>query len=412
MLEWNDVVFLPMLRDCKRKIATHHKHKKGRVFAVISLATSLGAGAFWTIFPLILEENLQSDFKVGIYYSLIAFFGLIGSILSTWLFQRYSKVLITKISLSTSLIALFGMTMAKNIWHISGLDVPRSICIMLTGIALSLFVRDFAKNEELPLEEGRYYLYGNIGWFIGPALGGYAAKFFGNESVFIIAGVFYCVALMIFLHQHLVVKNPALSHKKHEEGIGDLFANIRLYFRNSELIKVFLVALGMYLWFYTSGIYIPLQIISLGFSPEVVGLVISGSMLPLLILEARVGGEAKEGGTKKYIVDGYAILMASVLSFVLLAERPLLLLVAFCLINIGAALIEPLQEAYFFKVVKKPEKERFFGIYHASEPLASIIAPMIGGFLIAIGGYNGLWIGMACVMAVFTLISFSIKEQY
>ncbi|HEY5713846.1 MAG TPA: MFS transporter, partial [Candidatus Gracilibacteria bacterium] len=87
-----------------------------------------------------------------------------------------------------------------------------------------------------------------------------------------------------------------------------------------------------------------------------------------------------------------------------------ILLFAFALSNIGAALIEPLQEVYFFKEASKHHKEKLFGIYNSADPVANIIGPCIAGYLIIYGGLDWLWIGTAVILFLFFLLSFRIKD--
>ncbi|HEY5713852.1 MAG TPA: hypothetical protein VIT68_00710, partial [Candidatus Gracilibacteria bacterium] len=143
-----------MLRYHSKKIATPHKHKDGRIFAIMALFVGLGSSAFWIIFPLILNNLIHSEAKVGFYYSFMAVLGLIFCLLSTVIFQRYSKIPILKSTLFVLCLGMIGMTAAENIWHLGSLDIIRAICSLFIGISLSLFVKEFATNSNLGLEEG------------------------------------------------------------------------------------------------------------------------------------------------------------------------------------------------------------------------------------------------------------------
>ncbi len=399
-----------MLRHTPYKIATHHTHEQGRIFSWLSLITGIGNGIVFTIFPLILLEKLQSESSVGYYYSIIAVIILVASIYSTVVFQKFSKVTIAKATLFLTILALLSMTFAEQIWHIAGLDIPRIICIITFGVALNIFISDFTKKKDLGKAEGKFYMFSNIGLLIGPLIGGYASKYFGHSSIFVFAAIFYIIALVLFQYQHIYQKHPHIEHGTHKEGIGELFSNIKSYFKNKEFRKVFLVSLGLNFWWKVSIIYIPLEISNLGFSDNIVGWVIALSAVPLILLERFAGKFADNRSIRLSITLGFSILAFFAFFFPLLYSKPYLLLLAFCAVNIGAAWIEPIKETYFFKIAKKSEREKFFGIYNASQPISSILSPLLCGFLYSLGGSNGLWIGTGAFLGLFILNGLWIKK--
>ena len=403
-----------MLRFTSSKLQTHHKNHSARIFAWLSLICGIGSAVFWTIFPLILHGKIHSESIVGYYFSFIALIGLIVSILSTLLFQRYSRIHITKVVFIISILALFFMTFAKNMWQIVGLDIPRAIAEVLIWMSLSLFVHEYSKKANIALEEGRYYLFNNIGWIIGPLIGGYSAKFFGNESIFIVSTFFFLVALLVFLHQGFVVKHPHIQNGIHTEGIRELWDNMKTFLQRVELRKVFFVSLGLTFWWKLRGVYMPLTIENMGYSQDVVGWVMSMGILPLVLLEQYAGRLAQRNGVRTYIILGFTLVAAFVLSFIFASPWPILLFVLFASADIGAAFLEPLRITYFFEVVKKKEAERFFGLYNTAETLGHIMAPLLGGFFLFVGQGNiqYLWGGFFLLFVLFAFGSRTIKKKY
>ena len=207
-----------MLRHTQHKIATHHQNPDGRVFSWLSLITAIGNGIFFTIFPIILLDKLKDESVVGYYYSAIAIIILFACIYSTVLFQRYSRVLIAKVALIGTASVLFLMTLLEQVWSLASFDIIRNISIITLGVALSIFIDDFTERKNLAKAEGKFYMFNNIGLFIGPVIGGYSAKYFGDSSIFVLAGFFYMIAFFVFWYQHIFQKNPHIAHGKHEEG--------------------------------------------------------------------------------------------------------------------------------------------------------------------------------------------------
>lgn len=393
------------------KIKTHSKNDAGRPFAWMALLTSIGFASFITVLAITLSKKLGNDAYVGYFFSFIAFITLITSLMSTIILRKYSKVKIAKAALLTACITFFLFTFAANIRDFLIFDMLRAVSVTLFIIVLSIFVRDFAKENEIALAEGRYYFFSNIGWVIGPFLGGFLAQYFGKEAAFIFAGITFLATFIYLVHQNIIVKNPYIHERKEPEKTENLAKNIKDFFQEKERIKSFFLGIGLYFWWVISKIYIPITIIHIGYSENIVGIVVSASMVPLLIFEVWVTKKAQVEGVKKYITAGYIFLSLIVFAFFFTQKVPLIMLICMIIANIGTAFIEPLHETYFFQITRKKDEERLFGIYNASNPIANILTPLIGAIIISIAGMNGLWIFCGIFLLAVAGIAFSLGKK-
>lgn len=401
-----------MLRTKLHKIPARY-HPDAKIFAWMALFIGLGNATFWTLFPLIISEKIGSEDLVGYYYAIIAGVGFLIALGSYKLFTRYSKVWITKITLAGSFGALVLMSFADLFINFVILDLIRAISVVIITISISLLVRDFSKKTELSMVEGRFYAFANIGWLAGPLIAGIVATKLNNESVFFAAGLSFLVALILFLREHLIIKNPHLHHRKHEESRREFLKNLYEYFKNPELRKVALTVTGLNLWWVIFGIYAPLQLDDLGKSEFVISLVMTLSALPYLIFDPWAGKWAKKNGVKKYIILGYLIMALGTLSFVPTSLKVLTLMILFGAVHIGGALVEPLKDVYFFEVVPKKDDERFFGIYNSGEWAAQIIGPFLSSVVLIFSPkINVVWIVTAIIMGLIGTSLLSIKKKY
>jgi MFS family permease len=392
----------------KKRHRTHHKHDLGKLFAWLALTTGLANAAFWTIFPLVVKNVIKSEALVGIFFSIISVIAFGGSLLSTVILRKISRVKIMKwgyIS-CTIFILLFTLIITKT--HLYFLEIPRALFTLIVGIVLSLYIRDTAKAHQLGLAEGRYYLYANIGWLIGPIIGGYLGQLISRDAVFVFSALLYLTSFLIFQHQHFK-KHPLIKHKKEKQTANELFSNIKYFFKIKELWKVYAIAFGLNYWWAVSSIYIPLYIISNGFGDNVVGWVVAGGILPLVLFEKLIGKLADKHGLRIYLAIGFLILALVTVFFNLISFVPIVLILM-AVVNLGAALIEPLQETYLFKIIKKKDEERFYGVYNTADPLANILGPLIAAGFILMWGLPGVWYGSAAILLIFMLISLKAKK--
>ncbi len=401
-----------MLKLSNQKIKIPHKHPKSRIFLIIAIIIGIANSSFVTILPLIINSKLKDESQVGLYIAFISIIGLLTSIFSTYFFQKFSKKLIIKIALFITFLSLVLMTITNNLLHLVILDILRAIGVLTIGISLSLYIKDFSTKQNIAKHEGFYYFSINIGWLIGPILAGIVAKNFGNQSIFTLSAIFYLIAFLIVLSQEHKIKNKVIQSNQQNKTILSIFTNISDFLKNKEFIKVFIVSSGLNFWWVMGAIYIPLHISNLNYSQQVVGFVVSLGILPLILLESYIGKNAGSSGVKKYIILGFLILSAGTSSFIFLNSWPLILFSMFVLINIGSALIEPLQETYFFEVAKKQEHEEYYGTYNSAKPITNIIGALLGSLFYMLGGIEFVWIGSSVILFLFMTAALFIKNKY
>ena len=139
------------------------------------------------------------------------------------------------------------------------------------------------------------------------------------------------------------------------------------------------------------------------------GWVIAGGILPLVLFEKLIGKLADKHGLRIYLAIGFLIIALITVFFNIISFVPIVLILM-AIVNIGAALIEPLQETYLFKIIKKKDEERFFGVYNTADPLANIIGPLIASVFVLFWGLSGVWYGSAVILLVFMIIALKVKK--
>lgn len=400
-----------MLRYHARRPAIHHEDAEAAKLARLALIVNVGDAAFWTVLPLQIAELAGGDGPVGYYFALVAVVGIAATLLSSRTFERRSKIAIGVVALVVMCALLIGMSLADTLGVLAVFDVPRSVAFLLVTIVLGLLVRDHATAADLAVQEGRFYLYSNLGWLIGPVLAGYGAALVGLAAVFAgIAGVFL-VALVYLLNLHLS-DHPAVTPVADSHRSFVAMQPLIEFLASPRLRRVLVLSLGLELWWIVSSIYIPLAVIDLGYGPETVGWVVTGGIVPLVVLESWVGRKAQLAGTRPYLVAGFLILAVGAASFTVLGFSPELLLFMFAAVNVGAALVEPLADTRFFEVATGEEARRYFGIYNAAAPMASLVGPLLAAVAISLGlGLNGVWLMAAAVLIGCAWIALGVAED-
>lgn len=361
------------------KIRTQHTHHHGILFSKLALLVGLSFSLLNPIFPNYLKSIVLTDSNVSIFYAAMALFMLLAAILSTVILKRVDRTKLTKISLILLSIGTFSFIFSTKLGHVTFGAVIYSLFSIMTTIVLGLFVRDHAKKNDLGEEEGLHYKFQNIGYFIGPFLGGFLAVKMGQEMVFLLSSLIFFFTLLYFHHQHIYEKHPAIINRKfaHKEG---LFKNFKDFFANPERTKAYLITVLLMSWIAFKRLFVPLFVIESGYKDSMTGLILSLSIIPLILLEVKVGKYADRKGVKLPVSLGFLI-MGFLLCVIFFNPFILLSFLLIVIINIGKAFIEPLQEYYLFKNLPNEMEDRLYGVYMTADSVAYFLTSLAGALI-------------------------------
>jgi len=342
------------------------------------------------IFPNFVKEVVGTNEMVSLFYAAMAIAMLLAAILSTVLFSKVERTTIIKWGLIISAVIFFSFIFVNRISELSILQAVKVWVKLFILMALSLFVRDFTKNQNLGQEEGVFYKFHNIGLMAGPVIGGFLAVYYNYEFIFILAALIAFLGYLYFYHQHIIQKHPAIVNRK-KTNPQKLLKNISKFFKNPDRAKAYIVTLILMIWFSFKLLYVPLYVVSEGYKASVSGLVLALSILPLILLEVKIGKYADKKGIRIPVVYGF-LLQGILLFAIFLNPIAWINFILLILIGIGSAMIEPLQEYYLFKHLPKEEEDELYGIYMTADPLAYFLAPALGALSLYFLPFNYLFL--------------------
>lgn len=391
------------------QIRTHHQHVQGRVFAWMALIVALSSGLIKPIFPNFVKLFVGSEEYVSLFYTLTAFIILLAPLVTTIIFRKIARTLVTKISLLISSVTFLLFIFVTRFTSIFIIETIRIWLEMTILIAIGLFVRDFAKTNNLAETEGYHYRFQNIGVLIGPLVGGFIAIKFGYELVFVTAALTTFAAYAYFYHKHVILHHPAIidDHKKADQIV---FSNIKKFFSSAQRTQAYLVTLCFMLWVSFKRLYVPLYVVSLGYLESMSGLILSLSVLPLILMEVRVGHFGDKHGYRKIISLGF-LLMSLFLMAIFFNPFTVFNFLLLIYVNFGGSLIESLQEPLLFKDVDKSEEDQLYGVYMTADPLAFFLAPLIGSIILFFLPFEFLFLVFGLILFTMSLFTWA-KLKY
>jgi len=369
-----------------------------------------GISVLLPIFPTFIESIINSEAYVGYFYSAMSISMIIAGLVSSVFFRKFSRVKILYFVLVVAALATMYFVFVNQFYQLFPLQFVRVFAVLFISMSLALMVHDFTSAKALGKTEGVYFLFTNIGWFLGPFVGGVIARYAGFEPVFVLSGVLLLCSLIYIIHQHLIKKHPslALPHAKpKKDGDENKF---KKYLSNKNRIGAYLVSMVLISWVSFKAVVIPLFVLKMGYGSDTAGLILSLSILPYMLFEVPVGEWADKNGFKKPIITGFFILAFFAMA---VAVSPIFYLDALFIIlgNVGSAMIEPLHDVYFFKNVKNSEEDDMYGIFVTADPLAKFVAPAIISTSLIFLPFQYVFVVFGCLFLVAGFGSFLIKDQ-
>jgi len=334
--------------------------------------------------------------------SIIAVFGLLKMPKIVTRLGNRLTILLFSFFIFTSLILL-------SLGNESFIVIPAFI-LYFTSISfvfssLDIFMEDFSKKSLIGSLRGFYLMVLNLAWVIAQITSGVIISKSSFMGVYFLASGFMILVLFIFIFFLRDFKDPEYTKIP-------LSKTIKSFIKNKHLSKIYLINFILKFFYSWMVIYTPIYLHEyLGFGWEKIGIIFSIMLIPFIILDLPLGKLSDKMGEKKMLIMGFLIIIISVLIIPLITV-PLLWLWAIILFStrIGAATIEIMSEAYFFKVINE-ENANEIGFFRNTYSLSFIIGPLLAiPVLFLVPSFEYLFFILGVVLLFGLLIALRLKD--
>lgn len=369
---------------------------------------SLGYAVATVGVPLYFVQHGLKDAQIGIFTGLIGIITITASLYLPPILERIDQRKLLMASAFTSSISFLLFVFAPTI-AISLLCLALAqVSLHVNGSALNILFKDSTRSkEELTRDAGLLGSFTNLGWFVGPILGGLSLTTFGFEGVFMLAASLISVgALYIFLFPFKTVI------KQRSQLDTALKANIRFYIANPQLRIAYLQGLGVDFWWGLMWTFIPIFMFKEGYSGGAIGLFIALTQLPLFLLEFKTVGFLGKYGFRKIFAAAYGTLaVISLASFFILDVNFTLALGIILVASLALSFIEPLSNLFFFSKVSLLEEERGYPVYATSFLVGNMSAKLLPGLILVALYDKFIFILAAALMGFIAYRALAIKSN-
>lgn len=371
--------------------------------SIISFSSTMGLALIGTIWAVYLNSFLHSASLVGFLATALTVISIISYILFIPVIEKNSKSKIYILALIIYIISYSLYAISSNIWIIIFIAVTVSIVYTLRVISFSLILRDKSKDKEVSRNVGLVYTFINFAWLLGPLVAGFLSEKFGIRSVFISGSFFMLLSILLF-------KSFKIKDDRHERKIDHNFLKLlKDFFKDKNRRFIYILSGGITFWWGFIYIYMPIYIIEKGASDIILGIFLAMISLPLIVSEYYFGKLTQKKGFKRIFFAGYLIVaLSSALAFFISSLYVKLGVLVFA--SIGMAMIEPTTEAYFLRLVKKQNRDKYYGPYNTTTDINYLLSTGLSALFLLYFKFDYLFVFMAIFMGLFAILSTKIKE--
>lgn len=380
--------------------------KEARTFSYMMFFYALSVAILAPVLPkYMMGLSGGMAYYVGIAVAICSLVTLFSSMLISKMMHRLSRIFLLYMGFLLLAIVFIQFLFAQTFHEILIAQIIRGLAISVIFVVIPLMIRDYTDSKSLAREEGVYYWFINLAWVGGPLLGGFLAGYAGVQPVFMLSIATVLMAILFLRHKH--VSDVALNRDDKTDSFAD---SLREFFRNPFLRKAYVVDFGLYIWWSIATVCVPLYLVSYGLLDFAVGIVLSVTLIPLLILEKSIGKHTKQCDLGSNMRNGFILIALAIVAAAVVYNVYFSVLMFF-VASIGAAFIEPIKETYLFSHMDKSRENDLYPVYSTARQLGYLVGPLIGGFVISFLGYQALFLITAFALLPMVFVGHLITKE-
>jgi predicted MFS family arabinose efflux permease len=358
---------------------------------ILSFASFINrSGSMVLLFTsLYLTKELHfSISQAGFIMSMYGIGSIIGSYLGGWLTDRINFFYLLVFSQVVSGLILLLMIVGKTALEISAIVFFYALVADVFRPANSTAIATFSNPANRTRSFSLVRLAVNLGFSVGPAVGGFVALHLGYHLLFVIDAVTsICAGIMLFF---VLPKTNSLhqERKKDETKVKSKSA-----YRDTEYLKfIFFVAIYGIIFFQIFASVPQFFSRELGYGEDLIGLLMAFNGLLVVLVEMPIVGILeKKNQNFKFIIWGVWCLPLCFL-FLLFGKGMLIWAVVYTIvITLSEIFAMPFMMNY---ALSKPPKERqgqYSALYSIAYGIANIAAPSVGLAIADNYGFNAMF---------------------
>ncbi|MEP7080607.1 MAG: MFS transporter [Ginsengibacter sp.] len=376
------------------------------MLSAVMLINRIGAMVLPFLGVYMVAELKFSYSQTGIVLSCYGLGAMAGSTLGGWLTDRIGHFRVQLASIFLSVPVFFLLPLFKEVWALSiGIFILSTITETFRP-ANSVSISVYAKPENITRSFSLNRMAINLGFSIGPALGGvlaaisYNLLFYGNGLAAFLAGL-----LFYFYFKNLEVNKKRDLLNKKEKKVKKIKTGISPWKDKPFLVYSFFCCLYGISFFQLLST-LPLFYRKVHHLSEAnIGLVLASNGITVFLLEMLIVQMAERSMRASLAITAGVTLGAISFLILLIPGGNWVLFVAMLFLSLSEILAMPFMATVTVNRGSKHRKGAYMGLNALSVSSAFVFSPLIGTFVAEHYGFSTLWLGTA-LLCIITAIGF------
>jgi len=349
------------------------------VIAVLNLLTAAGFSLSIPFLSLYLyQERHISMTLVGVIILIGGVFCAVTHVVGGELSDKLGRRLILLIAIGIRVLTYSGMAIligvSAPIWAISLVYIVGQSIGMMARPVLSAMVVDLVPKERLTETYGFLRVALNLGWALGPAIGGYLATFLPYAWLFAVAAL---LAVLSFLFALLFLRESIQKTTEQIESVGILsVVNDRTFLIFAGLSLLVLLVAGQMMS--TLSVF---TVVRMGLSTAQYGLLLTVNGLVVILFQYPVARRLSGMVKSKVLILGSLLYGIGYLFFGWIGSFALAIS-AMVVLTVGEIIFSPVALSVVGELSPEKQRGRYMGFYELSNTLGLTAGPLLGGLLL------------------------------
>ena len=372
-----------MIKLLFNKNLSGYFHRDIWLVTVIGMLNWMGFSMCLPFFSLYLYQERGIPMTViGLIILLIGVVSALSQVYGGMLTDRFGRkpLLVRSMILSciTFIILAFLIKSVASVWILVIIFIACYVLMTLIRPTLSTVVTDLAERDKLTKAYGLLKAGINVGWALGPAIGGYFLTIVTYEWLFGLATLTALIPLLItafLLHE-------SLENSDEKDIIG--IKNIGKVVKNSNfmmyIIITFLLLIGFGQMVSTLSVY---SVDFAGFTTAQYGSLLTLNGIIVVLLQYPMASITSNRPKYKVLITGSLLVFAGLITFSWVGSYTLAVL-AMVMLSFGEITFSPIALSVVSDIAPKRQRGLYMGTFSLSETLGHATGPFVGGILMDI----------------------------